>query len=232
MAIGVEDEEVGGGPVAIGTNDVAAAHVGAGNGRRGQVMNTAGSSDMVSILTDVPDVSRDYYLRCSATPGLWQIYATTAGGFALDWFHEQFARELDDREFYGPYLDGVVSRLIRRARRESQVVFEPYLTGDRQSLTAKSASWTGLTLMATREDLLASLLDGMVRVLGDTIALASQATVLDRTIKISGGLATNSLIALKRHVWPGFVFQPVANCSILGNVRLALPSLRGDSAAF
>jgi xylulokinase len=77
-------------PVAVGTNDMASAQAGAGNFEPGCIMDTAGSSDMVSILTDQPVVHPRYYLRNSAIPGLWQIYATTAGGFALDWFYGQF----------------------------------------------------------------------------------------------------------------------------------------------
>ena len=80
-------------PVAAGTNDVAAAQVGADNLHSGEIMNTTGSSEMVSILSDKAKTDPGYYLRNSAIPGLWQIYATTAGGFAVDWFYRQFCRE-------------------------------------------------------------------------------------------------------------------------------------------
>ena len=73
-------------PVSVGTNDVAAAQMGAGNDRAGQIMNTTGSSEMVSILTDKPVTNPHSSLRNAALPGLWQIYSTTAGGFAVDWF--------------------------------------------------------------------------------------------------------------------------------------------------
>lgn len=209
-------------PVTVGTNDMAAAQVGAGNTEAGQIMNTAGSSDMISILTDVPQVDHSYYLRNAALPNTWQIYATTAGGFALEWFHAQFARELVADDFFGVFLDRVVDGLLESSTgKQAPVAFEPFLTGDRQSLTPKTATWRGLTLASTREQMLGALLDGMVSVLGETIALAGNTTRLDRVIKVSGGLATSTLLRLKRARWPAFELRSVDNCSILGNVKLA-----------
>ncbi|MDR0626491.1 MAG: hypothetical protein LBG11_04395, partial [Bifidobacteriaceae bacterium] len=179
--------------VTVGTNDMAAAQVGAGNTAPGSIMNTAGSSDMVSILTDVPKIDPKYYLRNSALPGIWQIYATTAGGFALDWFHRQFARDLGDEEFFGSFLEAAA----QQPEGESLVEFTPYLTGDRQSLLPKSASCTGLTLAATREQVLAAMLKAMAGVLAETIDLAAASVELRREIKISGGLATPALIGFK-----------------------------------
>ena len=208
-------------PVTVGTNDMAASQVGAGNTRPGQIMNAAGSSDMVSILTDVAEVNPRYYLRNAALPGTWQIYATTVGGFALDWFQDQFARELSPADFYGPYLDAVVDAVLADPAAAPPVEFEPYLSGDRQSLSPKTAAWRGLTLAATREQMLGAILTAIAQTLGHTIELARAHTRLDQTIKLSGGLATDPLLRLKRAAWPGFDFVPVHNCAILGNVRLA-----------
>ena len=108
-------------PVAVGTNDMASAQAGAGNFEPGCIMDTAGSSDMVSILTDQPVVHPRYYLRNSAIPGLWQIYATTAGGFALDWFYGQFCREMDTDTFYGAYMEEVIDGWGE----EKEVSFDP-----------------------------------------------------------------------------------------------------------
>jgi sugar (pentulose or hexulose) kinase len=203
--------------VTIGTNDMAAAQVGAGNITPGGIMNTAGSSDMVSVLTDVASTAPDYYLRNSAFPGIWQIYATTAGGFAIDWFHDQFARDLGKDEFYERFLPAALAAY----QADPGLGFAPYLTGDRQSLQVKTGAWTGLTLAATREQMLGAMLTAMARVLARTISQAAGLVRLNTVIKISGGLATEPLIALKQREIPGFQFQKVDNCSILGNVRLA-----------
>lgn len=203
-------------PVGVGTNDMAAAQVGAGNESAGKIMDTAGSSDMVSILTDQPVTNPHYYLRCAATPGLWQIYATTAGGFALDWFHGQFCRDLS-REYFDNEL---LPQALALSPDDAGVTFDPYLSGDRQSLEPRTASWHGLTLATTREEMLAALMVAMNRTLTDTVARAADVLDLDPLIKLSGGMSTPEIIALKKQIFAGFDFEVVHNCSIIGNVRL------------
>lgn len=202
-------------PVAVGTNDVAAAQMGAGNSRPGEMMNTTGSSEMVSILTDHPVVNPEYYLRNSALPGIWQIYATTAGGFAIDWFYKELCKEMTKQEFYR-YVDQVIEECME----DETVTFDPYMTGDRQSLEKKTGAWHGLTLEATRDKMLASMLRSMQGVLRKTIGQAREVQQLSPVIKISGGMSTPSYIKLKQHEIPGFQFEVVDDCPILGNVEL------------
>lgn len=203
-------------PVAVGTNDVAAAQMGAHNYRSGQMMNTAGSSEMISILTDRPVTSPRYYLRNAALPGLWQIYATTSGGFALDWFYKQFCQEMSRETYYEHYL----AEALESRHHPTGVSFDPYLTGDRQSLIKKTGAWHGLTLSATREEMLYTMLQSIQNVLYSTIKEAGQIITLDTVIKISGGMVSPSYLKLKQTEMPEFQFQNVFNCPILGNVEL------------
>lgn len=203
-------------PVAVGTNDMAAAQMGAGNKTPGCIMNTAGSSDMVSILTDKAITNPRYYLRNSALPGLWQIYATTAGGFGIDWFYEQFCRDLNKEQFYGEFIPAALDTW----KTDGEVTFDPYLTGDRQSLEKRTGAWHGLTLAATREEMFAAMLKSMNRVLNTTITEAKAIVKMNPLIKLTGGLSTPCYIALKKREIPGFEFEVVDNCSILGTVEL------------
>lgn len=203
-------------PVSVGTNDVAAAQMGANNNKPGQIINTAGSSEMISILSDKPVCNPTYYLRNAALPGLWQIYATTAGGFAIDWFYTQFCKEMSKKTFYDEYI--IYS--IEKYSSSNDVTFDPYLTGDRQSLLAKTGAWYGLTLSATREAMLAAMLKSMQKVLYSTLKKAEQILPLDSTIKISGGMVTPSYLKLKQKEMPEYKFKPVDNCPILGNIEL------------
>lgn len=202
-------------PVAVGTNDVACAQMGAKNRLPGEMMNTTGSSEMVSILTNKPVVNPEYYLRNSALPGIWQIYATTAGGFAIDWFYDQLCKEMTKKEFY-KYVDDVIENCMD----DYSVTFDPYLTGDRQSLEKKTGAWHGLTLEATRDKMLSSMLRSMQGVLKKTIDMAREVQELSPVIKVSGGMTTPSYIKLKQHEIPGFEFETVDDCPILGNVEL------------
>lgn len=203
-------------PVAMGTNDVVAAHAGAGNFRSGQILDTAGSSDMVSILTDKPLLHPKYYVRNAGFKGLWQIYATTCGGFAIDWFYNEFCREMSKDDFYNSLIPEALECIGK-----TPVTFDPYLAECRQSLERRTASWKGLTLGSTRKEMLASLLDSMQTVLSDTVACASESTGMDSVIKITGGMTADSIMKLKARKFPGYTFEHKDDCCVLGNPVLA-----------
>lgn len=211
-------------PVCIGTNDVAAAQMGAGNKKAGQIMNTAGSSEMVSILSDKPITNAKYYLRNSALPGLWQIYATTCGGFGIQWFYEQFCNEMTLDEFYRYEGDEIQKYL---ATRQTDVSFTPYLSGDRQSLSKKTASWKGLSLASTRGEMLVALLIAIQDVIYGTIEKAARVQELDNVIKITGGMLTPMYLRLKTQLHPEYELKLVDDCPILGNVALAMYKQEG-----
>jgi xylulokinase len=206
-------------PVRVGTNDMAAAIAGAGNTRAGDILISAGSSEMVSILTDKPVTGEDYYLRNAALPGLWQIYATTAGGFAVDWFYRELCRGMEKKDFFA-YFDACLEK--RDEYLAAEVRFAPYLAGDRQSLEKKTASWTGLTLAATREHLLLALVEGIQGVIQNTIQRAEAILPTRPLIKITGGMVTEPYIRYKRRAMPRYDIEQVDDCPIKGNVVLAL----------
>ena len=211
-------------PVALGTNDAAAAQIGAGNRSSGDILNISGSSDMVSILTDRPAVSDKYYTRAFCLPGLWQYYVTTAGGFAVDWFREQFCRELDADGFFGGEFE-TAARMCADA--DLNVKFTPYLAGDRQSLEPKQASFTGLTLDATRVQMLAALLLSMHEPMRDLIGECEMNMALGGKIKLTGGMVTPALADLKRRLFPKYEFEIYGDCPLLGNALLASGNSRG-----
>lgn len=204
-------------PVAIGTNDVAAAQMGAGNRTAGGVMNATGSSEMVSILVDTPKVNPHYYLRNAALPGLWQIYVTTCGGFGVDWFYDQFCQDMTKEEFY-EFEAQAIRNYVENGN--GGVTFAPFLTGDRQSLEKKTASWNGLTLAATRGQMIAALLASIQSVMYDAMAEAAKVTQLNDPVKISGGMATEAYMEMKKQAYHGLGLEVVDDCPILGNVEL------------
>ncbi|MGH0052462.1 MAG: FGGY-family carbohydrate kinase, partial [Sphaerochaetaceae bacterium] len=205
-------------PVALGTNDAASALMGAGNSHNGDILNISGSSEMVSVLTNIPRIDDRYYLRCSAVPGLWQIYATTAGGFALDWFRKEFCKEMDEQSFFQHEFSLVVEEYLAKTK----VHFKPYLAGDRQSLTPKTGVFSGLTLYSTREDLLAAMLLGIHEPIRTVIQTCETFMQLSNTIRLTGGMVNPAYLQVKQMLFPNYRFEFLSNCPIIGNVKLAL----------
>jgi sugar (pentulose or hexulose) kinase len=212
-------------PVALGTNDAASAQVGAGNTKAGAILNISGSSEMISVLSALPRIDDRYYLRCSATAGLWQIYATTAGGFALDWFRKEFYRDLGDKDFFEKELPQIVEDFSSNLK---GVKFLPYLSGDRQSITAKKGAFTGLTLETKRENLLAALLWGMHEPIKQVLGICEEFMSPEKTIKLTGGMIDQSIVKIKKQIFPAYGFEIKGECMLLGSALLALEGMKGE----
>ncbi len=204
-------------PVALGTNDIASALVGAECVRTGMALNVCGSSEMISVLTHEPVTNPCYYLRKSAIEGLWQCYSTMVGGFGLEWFRKQLCREMTADEFYNEYLKTCI-----RSGVASTVSCDPYFAGDRQSLEVRRGTFRGLTLESTREEMLCSLLESMNEHMAATLAAVPDSVNVSDEIAITGGMATPEVIEMKERLFKGKRFVYKDNCTILGNVKLAM----------
>jgi xylulokinase len=84
----------------------------------------------------------------------------------------------------------------------------------------RTAAWHGLTLAATREEMVAALLKSMNRVLNMTIHEAGEVVKLRGVVKLTGGMTTAAFVRLKEREMPGFDFEVVENCTTRGNVTL------------
>ncbi|MDR0622936.1 MAG: hypothetical protein LBG10_00710 [Treponema sp.] len=208
-------------PVALGSNDAASAQVGAGNTQSGNILNISGSSEMVSILTDKPRTDDRYYLRCAVTPGLWQIYATTAGGFVLDWFRKEFYHDMEETVFFRGEFPRVVDQFLDK----TQVKFLPHIAGDRQSLTPKKGAFTELTLDTCREDFLAAILLGIHEPIQKTIEICGTFMDLDKTIKLTGGMIDPAFLRVKEKIFSSHQFEIKPDCPVIGSAMLAINGL-------
>ena len=55
---------------------------------------------MLTVITDKPILNKKYYVRRAVTPGKWLEFATTAGGFAIEWFRNVAFMDMDISTFY------------------------------------------------------------------------------------------------------------------------------------
>ena len=208
-------------PVALGSNDAATAQIGAQNTKSGDILNISGSSEMISILTELPYINDLYYLRCAATPELWQIYATTTGGFAIDWFRKEFYRDMDERTFFNREFPRVINEYLDK----TSVTFLPYLMGDRQSITPKKAAFKEITLETKREDLLAAIVLGIHDPIKKVIETTESFLKLGKTIKVTGGMIDGSILRAKEKLFAKYLFKFVPDCPVIGSAILAMNGL-------
>lgn len=213
-------------PVILGTQDVASALIGAQVNQSGDVLCISGSSEMISVLTDTPITNDKYYLRASATKGLWQVFSITTGGFALEWFRSEFYREISEENFFNEHL----SYLLREKFDVNSVRFLPYMTGDRQSLRNKKGSFNGLTLDTDRDDMLCALIEGIQQQSKTTLDCCKKIISVKKTMKATGNLAEHdAYMQIKKKIFDSIEIEVIDNCPLKGNVIMAHELLKSIS---
>ena len=149
--------------VLCGGNDAVLAALSGGLTEPGDVNIISGTCDIANVCTDRPIASPTFNVRCHVLPGRWlTFFVLNAGGEALDWFRENLCRELSAEQFFGEYLPSTLEEFLTDSEvdtREADLpVYVPYLGGSRYSTEPLAASFAGVTLATSREDLL--LADG------------------------------------------------------------------------
>jgi sugar (pentulose or hexulose) kinase len=207
-------------PVLMGSNDTSSAALGAGVVENGQILNISGSGELLAICLDKPIPDEKYYLRTHPLPDRWLLFDLTTGGFALEWFRSQFCKEMDEEEFYGPYLDTIL-----REAGKSTVRFLPHLAGDRTSLKQKRASFSGLTLSTSREDCLYAVSEAILDRTKNLLTKMAKKIELDDVIYLTGGRANQALLDYKKRRLPGFEIVVKEDCALHGCALMARKGL-------
>lgn len=212
-------------PVVTGANDTTCACVGAEVVNAGDVLNTSGTVDILVLCLDKPLVSLRHLLRTHAYPGKWLAMRTVgAGGGSLEWFRQNFCKELSRDAFYRSYLpDVLVSQPPNRA------VFLPFLSGNRHQVGPATGSFANLTLDTTREEMLLALLDGIVSFQFEELTHWQDHVALNPIIKHVGGGATSGYTAFKQSRLKDFELQMLGETTLIGAARLAFETLNVDT---
>lgn len=205
-------------PVIMGANDTTSAVYGAGAVNKGDILNISGSSEILALITDKPVANEKYCLRTSMESGKWIYQKVAIGGFALEWFRNEFYREMDRDAFYNEYLQN----LLQKSTATSSVRFIPYLAGDRHSLIKKRGAFSGLVLDTTREDMLISLLLGIHDPMLDMLDICKKQMKLNPNILWSGGMVSDAYLQFKKRIFKGFELIIKRECSTLGNAKVAI----------
>jgi sugar (pentulose or hexulose) kinase len=175
-------------PVVAGMVDTSAAMMLSG-AAIGQLFNMSGSTDVLGLCTAKPRPHPKLLTRALGVGRRWMSVGTlAAGGSTVEWVKDQFYRDMSERQYYA--LVGKLARQSKRRPPSNDIVFEPYLAGERTSIEQKQASFRGLTLATTRDDLLLAVIDALARASGARLELLKTCGVrmLPRIV-ISGGAA-------------------------------------------
>jgi xylulokinase len=169
--------------------------------RAGRLLNVMGSTDVLALCTDRPVPNERLLTRALGISGaaLWMSVGTiAAAGSSMNWARRQLFGELTDSAFWK-----LVDQLSR-APRESSVRFEPYLAGERVGVEQRQASFSGLTLASTREDLLSAMVEALAAASAERLPLlAKQPVKMDHRVMISRGGSVGPLRTVMHRDWPG-----------------------------
>lgn len=211
-------------PVITGANDTTCACVGAEVISEGDLLNTSGTVDILVLCLDKPLVSTRHLLRTHAYPGKWLAMRTVgAGGGSLEWFRQNFCREMNKEDFYEGYLPDVLT-----AQPPNRATFLPFLSGNRHQVGQATGSFANLTLDTTREELLLALLDGIVSFQFEELAHWKNHVALNRVIKHVGGGAKGAYTAFKQSRLADFELRMLGETTLIGAARLAFETLNSN----
>jgi len=187
-------------PMLAGIVDTSAAML-LSDAAVGQFANNCGSTDVLGLLT-ARAIPRDNLLtRALGVGRKWMSVQTiAAAGSSLQWAHDQLFPDLKLPAFYK-----LVNKLAASDNEDStaDVRFEPYLAGERTSVTQKQGSFTGLTLSTTRQQLLSAMIESLAAASAARIDIFKSLHVpMKRKVMVTGG-GENGLAKLFHRDWPG-----------------------------
>jgi xylulokinase len=207
-------------PAFTGCMDTSAAMLLVG-AEPGQLLNVTGSTDVLALCTDRPRPHENLLTRALGVGKRWLSVSTqAAAGSALDWAHQIFFSEMPAKKFYG-----IVSKLADEIDDDdpaAPVHFENYLAGSRTSLEQPTASFTGLSLSTTREDMLRSLLQSLARESAARMKLLAKVNPIRirRKVLLTGGVQ-GGLSHLLHRGWPGkWTFKDEQEATLRGVAAL------------
>ncbi len=211
-------------PVIMGAGDTSCAALGAGLTANGNILNTTGTVEAIVLVLDKPYADKKLLLRTHALEGKWlSMYIIGAGGIAIEWARKQFYRDLERSYFYDKYLPGMLANHDLKM----QVRFRPYLCGDRLSMSQKKGSLSNLSLDSTRDDILVSIVLGLIRPLQGALKKFKKIINISDTIYCTGQ-GSSFLSDIKKKIFSTYYLKTIdPNSALIGAAKLLLMGVEG-----
>jgi xylulokinase len=184
--------------------------------KHGQLTNVCGSTDVLALCVDRPRPHERLITRALGVGRKWLSVSTiAAAGSSFLWVREQLFRDLGDAAF------GKLMKKLSRQSMQTGVRFEAYLAGDRMSIEQRNASFTGLTLATTREQMLSAAIESIAAASAARVTLLRSTGVTLRREVITTGGVSEGLRELLYRDWPGqWTFRQQEEASLRGLARL------------
>ncbi len=181
-------------PVVGGAGDQAAGAVGNGIVRPGVVSSTIGTSGVVFAFSEnvTIDPQGRVHTFCHAVPNTWHIMGVTQGaGLSLKWFRDNFCIE-EKRTAELMKIDPYII-MDKEAEKVTPccngLIYLPYLMGERTPHLDPNAKgvFFGLTAKHEKQDILRSIMEGVVYSLRDCLEIINEMGVNVSEVRASGG---------------------------------------------
>ena len=153
-------------PVVIGGGDTACASLAAGIVKNGDVCESVGTTNVLTICVDQPNFSPSNINRCHVVPGTW-IYqgAMSHAGGSLRWFRDEFCQDLvrAAAEIGMDEYDMMTRAASESAPGANGIIFLPYMMGERSPVWDSDARgvFFGMSLNNNRRDLIRAILEAV-----------------------------------------------------------------------
>lgn len=177
-------------PVIAGAGDNAAAATGLGlSSRRPELGSVSlGTSGVIfAPLKDAtPDPEGRVHLFCHADGGYNLLGVTLSAAGSFQWFRDTLAPDTS--------FEALVNLAAERPAGSNGVTYKPYLSGERTPHLNPNlrGSFTGLSLAATRGDMVRAVLEGVAFSLRDALDIITPLAKLSRAL-VTGGGATSAV---------------------------------------
>ncbi|HEY4235243.1 MAG TPA: xylulokinase [Lacipirellulaceae bacterium] len=177
-----------------GAGDCAAGAIGNGIVRKGVLSTSIGTSGVVFVHSDAPQVDPEGRLHtfCHAVHGKWHMMGVTlAAGGSLQWFRNALCETVAAvaKKNKIDVYDVLTEEAAVAPPGADGLLFLPYLAGERTPHADPFArgAFVGLTMMHTRGHLVRAILEGVTYSLRDCLAIIEEQGVAVKQIRASGG---------------------------------------------
>ena len=152
-------------PIIIGGGDTACATLAAGVTKAGDVCESVGTTNVLTICVDQPKFDRGFINRCHVVEGTW-IYqgALSHTGSSYQWFRDNFCQDLVEKAAgSSKNAFSLMNEEAEQANPGSDgVVFLPYMLGERSPIWDPYARgvFFGISLQTTRKEMNRAIMEG------------------------------------------------------------------------